>query len=241
MDVPFEGLLARKDRQPTLRKRATLALSVVLHAVALVVAISYSFWHVDELSAPALAVTLRLAVPPPPPPPPPPRRSSSTRSQTQTKPEVLTRPKEPTTRPEPKAQTKEDEKDDGEAQGEAGGVQGGVVGGVVGGVLPAEQTGPKILPPQVARGLLLIDPSAEQYRVKVPRVMESVSFNFVARLRVCVSEQGSVTQVQVLKGGDPAIDPQFPTVISRWRYRPYMADGRAVPWCTLLDYKFSQR
>jgi outer membrane biosynthesis protein TonB len=72
-------------------------------------------------------------------------------------------------------------------------------------------------------------------------MMESVAFKFVARLRVCVSEQGTVTQVQVLKGGDPAIDPQFPTVIGRWRYRPYMADGRAVPWCTLLDYKFFQR
>jgi hypothetical protein len=235
MDVPFEGLLARKDPRRTLRKRATLALSVMLHGVAVVIGIIYSFWHVDELSAPALAVTLHLGMPPPPPPPPPPKRSS-TKSQTKAKPEVLTQPKEPT-RPEPKAQPEEDQKE----EGEVGGVEGGVVGGVVGGVLPPKETGPKILPPQVARGLLLIDPSAEQYRVKVPRMMESVAFNFVARLRVCVSAQGTVTQVQVLKGGDPAIDPQFPTVIGRWRYRPYMTDGRAVPWCTLLDYRFFQR
>jgi hypothetical protein len=119
-----------------------------------------------------------------------------------------------------------------------------VVGGVVGGVLPPpppKDTGPKILPPQIAKGLLLIDPTAEPYRVKVPRTMESLTFSFVARLRICVSEQGTVTQVQVLKGADPAIDPQFPTVIGRWRYRPYTVDGRAVNWCTLLDYQFSQR
>jgi protein TonB len=242
----FEGVLGHRDRRPTLRKRVALTASAALHATALAVGIVYSFWHVEELSPPALAVTLHLGVVPPPPPPPPPKKSTN---KPKTKPglksETLIQPKAQQVRPEPEEKPNEtEESDEGVVGGEAGGVKGGVIGGVIGGVPPPpppKDTGPKILPPQLARGLLLIDPSLEQYRVKVPPAMESLQFNFTARLRICVSELGAVTQVQVLKGADPAIDPQFPRVIGRWRYRPYTVDGRPVPWCTLLDYQFSQR
>ena len=91
---------------------------------------------------------------------------------------------------------------------------------------------------KIARGQLLIDPNAERYRVKLPQVLARSGETFVAMLRVCVSAQGGVTSVQLMKGASPAIDGQFPSVIGRWRYRPLLDSGRAIPFCYTMSMRF---
>jgi len=118
----------------------------------------------------------------------------------------------------------------------AGGVKGGVVGGVVG--APA---GPATLAANIARLQLLIDPNAEQYKVRLPPALARGGGAFAAVVRVCVSEQGSVSDVKVLRGADPAIDPQIPVVLGRWKYRPYQENGRPRPFCYLLRYEVTAR
>lgn len=248
--MAFEAIL--NDERKTSRGfwRAMLVVSVGLHVVALVAGVVHSIWQVEEMPMPSLEVTLTAAVAPPPPPPPPPARKKSADSRPKTRPQpkpteivVPTEVPKDTPLPEPA-----DDGADDEPEGQVGGVEGGVEGGVLGGVVgapppppPPKPTGPKNVSAKVARGQLLIDPNAERYRVKLPPPLARSGEVYVAMLRVCVSAQGTVTGVQLIKGASPAIDSQFPSVIGRWRYRPLLSDGQPTPFCYPLRYEVSGR
>jgi protein TonB len=240
--VAFEAVLAHSAggarRRSQRWRRVTLIVSVAVHVGALAVGVAYSLWQVDELPLPAVTVTLSASAPPPPPPPPAARRASTSKPKVrpvETKPEILVQPREtPKQVPKP-------EPEDAPEGGVAGGVKGGVQGGVVGGVLGAPAQGPRVLAPQVAKGLLLIDPNDERYRVRLPPALERAGVTLTALLFICVSAQGAVTEVRILKGAGPGIDPQIPTVLGRWRYRPLLLDGRPTPFCTQLRYEITAR
>jgi len=248
--MAFEAILTRERHGASGFWRAMLVLSVALHVVALVAGVVHSIWQVEEMPMPSLEVTLTAAVAPPPPPPPPPARKKATERRPKTRPqprpnEIVTPTEVPKDAPKP---AEDDSNDADEAAGQVGGVEGGVEGGVVGGVLggtppppPPKPTGPKNVSAKVARGQLLIDPNAERYRVKLPPPLARSGEVYVAMLRVCVSAQGTVTGVQLIKGASPAIDSQFPSVIGRWRYRPLLADGQPTPFCYPLRYEVSGR
>lgn len=252
--MAFEAILQQQQAKPQRWRRATLIVSVVLHVVALAGALVHSVWQVEEMPMPSLQVTLTAAVPPPPPPPPPAARKSASESRPKSrpvepKPQELVVPKDtPKEQPKPEAEA-EGATDNGEANGQVGGQVGGVSGGVVGGVLgappppppPPKPSGPKLVSASVGRGQLLIDPNAERYRVKLPLALARSGDTYTALLRLCVSAEGGVTSVQVLKGAGAALDGQFPSVMGRWRYRPLMVDGVATPFCYLLRYEVSGR
>jgi protein TonB len=251
--MAFEAILQQQQARPQRWRRATLLLSVVAHGAALSAALVHSVWQVEEMPMPSLQVTLTAAVPPPPPPPPPAARKAASESRPKTrpvepKPQELVVPKDtPKEHPKPEAAT-EASLDPGAADGQVGGQIGGVPGGVVGGVPgapppppPPKPTGPKIVSASVGRGQLLIDPNSERYRVKLPLALARSGETYVALLRLCVSAEGGVTSVQVLKGAGAALDGQFPSVMGRWRYRPLMADGVPTPFCYLLRYEVSGR
>jgi len=254
--MAFEAILDQQQAKPKAWRRATLLASVAAHVVALSAALVHSVWQVEEMPMPSLQVTLTAAVPPPPPPPPPPaarKAASESRPKTrpvEPKPQELVVPKD-TPKEHPKPETAaESGTDVGEANGQVGGQVGGVTGGVVGGVLgapppppppPPKPTGPKNVSASVGRGQLLIDPNAERYRVKLPPVLARSGETYTAMLKLCVSAEGGVTSVQVLKGAGAALDGQFPSVMGRWRYRPLVVDGAATPFCYLLRYEVSGR
>jgi hypothetical protein len=50
-----------------------------------------------------------------------------------------------------------------------------------------------------------------------------------------------VTSVRLVRGADPSIDSQIPTVLGRWRYRPYTIDGKPAPFCWPLRYQVSAK
>jgi protein TonB len=248
--MAFEAILSERRAKPNFWRRLTLTVSAALHIVALLAGLVYSVWQVDEMPMPSLQVTLTAAPPPPPPPPPPAARKSAEnrpKTRVEPKPQELVVPKEiPKQAPQPEPEHAED---NGQDNGQVGGVVGGVAGGVVGGVVgsptppppPPTPSGPKMVSAKVARGQLLIDPNAEQYRVKLPPPLARSGETYVAMMRVCVSAQGTVTGVQLMKGATPAIDGQFPSVIGRWRYRPLLVDGVPTPFCYPLRYEVSGR
>lgn len=242
--MAFEAILSDQRTKPRSWRRIMLALSVALHALALLGGVAHSMWQVEEMPLPSLQVTLTAALPPPPPPPPPARKKSpdsKPKVRPVAKPQELVVPKD-TPKEEPKKEP-EAAADDGESDDPAG-QPGGVVGGVVGAAPPPvapKPTGPKLVSAQIARGQLLIDPNAERYRVKLPPPLARSGETYVAMLRICVSAQGSVSGVQLMKGASPAIDSQFPSVIGRWRYRPLLADGQPTPFCYLLRYEVTGR
>lgn len=239
--MAFEAVLA--SARPTTAgrwRRVTVAVSIAVHAVALAIGVAYSFWTIEDLPMPAVAVTLVGGAPPPPPPPPAKRHSTGKTKPHIEKPHTLVQPKEHQEAPKEKPKDEEDAKDDGQEGGVKGGVAGGVVGGVVG-APPPKDTGPKMVSPLIARQQLLIDPNADAYKVTLPPPLARTGMRFSAVVRVCVSTQGTVSEVKVLRGADPAIDPQIPTVLGRWRYRPYMIDGQPVPFCYTIRYDVSAR
>ena len=254
--MAFEAILSQQRAKPKGWQRAMIIVSVALHAGALLAGIVHSLWQVEEMPLPSLQVTLAEAPPPPPPPPPPPAAKKSSESRPKTRPvepktQELVVPKE-TPKEQPKAEP--EEAADGQENGQPGGVQGGVVGGVQGGVVggvvgsptpppppPPKPTGPAMLSAKLGRGQLLIDPNDERYRVKLPPPLARSGETYVALLKVCVSAQGTVSAVQLMKSATPAVDSQFPSVIGRWRYRPLLVEGVPTPFCYPLRYEVSGR
>lgn len=246
--MAFEAILSERAVAPRSWRRVTIAVSLAAHAAALVAGIVHSLWQVDEMPMPSIEVTLADSVPPPPPPPPPARKKSQPKAQTTRKivepnPQALVQPKDT-----PQAPEQEPEPDGNEPEGVVGGVEGGVVGGVVGGVPappppppPPPKKGPEMVSARIARGQLLINPSDPRYRVDLPPALARTGETFTALLLVCVSAQGSVTGVRVLSSAGPALDPQFPRVLRRWRYRPLLMNGRPTPFCYRLRYQVSGR
>ena len=192
---------------------------------------------------PAVEVTLAMAPPPPPPPPPPPKRSSSKpkTKPVEPKPKAIVAPIEtPKAEPAPQEEESgEDESDEGEEGGQEGGVVGGVVGGIVGGTAPPppKSTGPKLLTTKAGHSLLAINPQVRPYKVNVPEEYVSRGDEYVAQIRICVNTQGTVSSVRILKPSIPVIDLQIPQVIPRWKYKPYLVEGKPTDFCYPMNYR----
>ncbi|HEY0192790.1 MAG TPA: protein kinase [Kofleriaceae bacterium] len=61
--------------------------------------------------------------------------------------------------------------------------------------------------------------------------------------KLCLTTDGSVSSVNQLKStGFPSYDQKITTTIrSRWRYRPYLVNGKASPVCTAVRFVYSQQ
>lgn len=239
--MAFEAILSEQRAAPSGWRRIIMTFSVLLHAIALAAGVAHSVWQVEEMPMPAVEVTLSMAPPPPPPPPPPPKRSSSTKPKTKPidKPKTIVVPKEtPKAEPEPEASEEQGEEDEGEEGGVEGGVVGGVVGGIVGGTAPPppKSTGPKLLTTKAGHSLLAINPQVRPYKVNVPEEYVARGDQYVAQIRICVSASGTVNSVKILKPSIPVIDLQIPQVIPRWKYKPYMLEGKPTEFCYPMNY-----
>jgi hypothetical protein len=103
----------------------------------------------------------------------------------------------------------------------------------------SDTNGARSVPGRVAKAQLAIDPNAAEYRVALPPSLARADMKLAAVVKICVSPEGKVTDVKLLKSADPALDPQIPLVLSRWRFHPLMANGRAVPFCYVTQYEIS--
>jgi periplasmic protein TonB len=241
--MAFEAILSEQRSAPSGWRRIIMTFSVLIHAIALAAGVAHSIWQVEEMPMPAVEVTLAMAPPPPPPPPPPPKRSSS-KPKTKPidpKPKTIVAPKEtPKAEPEPEAAEEESEEDDeGEDGGQEGGVVGGVVGGIVGGTAPPppKSTGPKLLTTKAGHSLLAINPQVRPYKVNIPEEYVARGDEYVTQIRICVNAQGTVSSVKILKPSISVIDLQIPQVIPRWKYKPYLLNGKPTDFCYPMNYR----
>jgi periplasmic protein TonB len=233
--MAFEAFLTQDRVLPRKGRRIMVALSLALHGGLLVAAVAYSFWHVDELSPPTVTVTFLANAPPPPPPPPPPKKRSAV---TPTVTREIVQPRA-TDLLQPKTQQKEEQK--GEENGVAGGVAGGVgLGEAIAAAPPPKEPDapPKFLAPSVGGQLLLTDPRKDaRYRVVMPPALSRAGMQLWAMLKVCVSKQGDVSDVKIIKGMDPTVDPLLQEKIKTWRYTPMTIDGRPAAFCYNVRYE----
>ncbi len=260
--MAFEAYL-QQDVRPRGGRRIMYTLSVALHVAAVLAAIAYSFWHVEELSPPRVTVTLlsAAAAPPPPPPPPPlgggaptPRHKPVVRPRVETpkvteivqpKVEEKEQPKET-----PREVTKEDVKPpiadappgpgtaDGVKGGVAGGVKGGVVGGTVGGTIGGTGTAPapvaaKFLPPHMAAQQRISGAEPD-----FPAHLRRAGANYLVMVKIVVGVSGAVESVTLQKRADPTLDGIVVATVKTWRFRPLMANGTPVPFSYFGRFEF---
>jgi protein TonB len=245
-----------QTRPPSRRRRLTYALSVVVHGALIGVGVVYSFWHVEELSPPMLRVTFLSAAPPPPPPPPPAGGGGAAKKKMVIKPKTVVQPKlaelvqpretpkkvEPKEEPEPKS--KEDE---GEKGGVKGGVGGGTVGGTVGGTIGGKPGGvvggtvggsgsapwAKFVPPDVAADHKLSGDMPD-----FPVSLRRTGIIYRLQAKICVTANGGVEKVIIMKGADPLLDDGVVAKVKTWRYRPLLANGLPIPFCYVKGFDF---
>jgi len=83
--------------------------------------------------------------------------------------------------------------------------------------------------------LLITDRSAPRYTTRVPYYC-TAGAPLASKVRICASETGNVTGVQVLEPSLPVLDRQLPKVIGDWEFRPYVLNGTPRPFCFEMTY-----
>jgi len=110
-----------------------------------------------------------------------------------------------------------------------------------GALAAAEIAGARTVSGRVAKAQLLIDPNTDEYRVSLPPSLARAEMKLAAVVKICVSTEGKVAGVKLLKSADPAVDPQIRAVLARWRFRPLLIDSRPVPFCYTTQYEIADR
>jgi len=105
----------------------------------------------------------------------------------------------------------------------------------------AAPTQPRLLSSKLGQAQLLTNPAAAKSRVRLPVGLDRMGETFSALVSICVSAGGSVSKVDILRSAGPALDPQIPSALSRWQYRPLLQDGKPTPFCYVLNYEIGAR
>jgi hypothetical protein len=100
---------------------------------------------------------------------------------------------------------------------------------------------PKFVPPNAATRLLDIDPMDDRYRAKLPPELATPGALYWAMVKICASPKGDVTEVKLIKSAHADVDPRIVEAMSRWRFKPLMVDGKAVPFCSNYRYQIATR
>jgi protein TonB len=230
----FRSLVFTEPRSHGAGRGATLAASIVIHAVLLAVAIVTPLLFFEE-ALPVTDVAVRAfftsppeVAPPPPPPPPPPPAAMRTRSPQA----VATPPPEPARfvapvevpdQLPPEEETVGIGVEGGVPGGVEGGVPGGVAGGIVGGLPPA--TTPAASGPVVRVGGNIRAPKL-LYEVKpeYPPLAVQARIQAIVILDAHVGTDGRVKSVRVLRG-NPVLDEAAIAAVKQRRYQPLLLNG----------------
>jgi protein TonB len=218
-----------------------LPVSLILHAIALVMIVIVPLLQPAELPEPAAAVRAffvePMSAPPPPPPPPPPAPKQANTPKPIPRP-VMTETAKFTAPVDVPEQIKPEEGLDlGVEGGVAGGVEGGVPGGVVGGVVGGLPDAPA--PVQAVRvgGQIKEPKKLKTVNPVYPDIAKQARVQGVVILECTISPQGKVTDVKVLRG-IPLLDAAAIDAVKQWVYTPTLLNGVPVPVIMTVTVNF---
>jgi protein TonB len=260
--MAFEAYLQAGSALPSRGRRVTYTVSIAVHAAAVLIAVGYSFWHVEELTPPRVEVTFVSAAAAPPPPPPPPALgggSAAPKHKAVARPKVETAVKLPEVAqpkiervvepiveaPQPPKTASEVPHESapltntgtatgtGKPSGVAGGEANGITGGVPGGTGTTAGPAPKFLPPMMGSRQKISGADPD-----FPSNLAKAGASYLVIAKICVGTSGAVEAVTVLKHGHPTLDNIVMTTLKTWRYRPLTANGRPVPFCYPANFQF---
>lgn len=132
----------------------------------------------------------------------------------------------------------------GVAGGVVGGIPGGVVGGVLGGVPPPPPPPPP--PKPVRREPIRVGGNVQESKLikriepVYPELAKRARVSGVVILQVTVDEEGSVSDIRVLKG-HPLLDEEAIRAVRQWKYSPTLLNGEPVPVIATVTVIFNLR
>jgi TonB family protein len=230
-----------KEARP--RRFAAIAISVALHVGAVGGAVAWRMIRADELPAPKSLLIVHLARTPPLG-----ANVGGSKAPARVRKTVAKSPHEltpPTPIPTTNATTTTTSNATTSATTEGEGDRGGA------GLGPGDGTGagsgnggngagtgepaPRPIAPDVAEAYKLSGPlPSYTAAAKAARQTGTVL------AKVCVGTTGAVTNITVLRGL-PLLDDEVRRTVERWRYRPFLYNGRAVPFCHVASFVFELR
>lgn len=226
----FDFVLLSDPGEAARRRRATVTVSLVVHAAAIAGLILVPLL-LFEPSLPEVGDAVRAFfvmprdVPPPPPPPPPPAAAAravraTAAPQATPPPTAFVAPIEVPDQIKLEAAALDLGVEGGVPGGVEGGVPGGVLGGVVGG-LPAQPP-----PPKVVRigGQLVAPKLVHRVEPTYPQIAVQARAQAIIILEAHVDTTGRVKEVTVLRGS-PLFDEAAMEAVRQWRYQPLLLNG----------------
>ncbi len=103
--------------------------------------------------------------------------------------------------------------------------------------------GSRMVPPTVIEGRRISGTAAiAPDDVTKTLIMEARKTKLVGSYKLCLSAQGEVVDVAILKPtGFWAYDAKIVREMRTWRYRPYEVNGKPAPVCTAVTFIYRQR
>lgn len=154
--------------------------------------------------------------------------------------------------PKPEENSSDDEgQDDGVEGGVKGGVAGGVIGGVEGGTLGGVEGGAVAAPPPPAPPQNVAQQMLEGQRIAGDKQIQLGDANntmlknqginkMVVKAQMCLDAGGVPRSIEFKKSsGYSEVDGRIRGEMNKWRYRPYVVAGKAIPVCFVVIFNYT--
>jgi TonB family protein len=233
-----------KEARP--RRFTAIAISAALHLGAVGGAVAWRMTRADELPAPKSLLIVHLARTPPlgagagvSKAPARARKTVAKIPSALTPPTTIPTTTAPATTTTATTTTTTSSTTDGDGEAGGGGVGPGdgvgAGGGGGGGDGMGSEPAPRPVAPDVADAYKLSG-SLPSYTPAAKAARQTGT----VLAKVCVGTMGAVSSVTVLRGL-PLLDDEVRRTVERWRYRPFLYNGRAVPFCHVASFVFELR
>jgi protein TonB len=226
-----------------------ILLSTAAHVVVVGLLVVLPLLYITDQLPEMPTMMAFVAAPPAPPPPPPPPLAAKKAPETPppatpAAPGQLVAPVEAPPSVEPEPATNVGEGEDGVEGGVEGGVAGGVAGGIVGGLPDAPPPPPPPVPAEPRAPIRTggkVGTPALVYRVepKYPLMLAQAKVQGIVILEAIVGEDGTVTDLKVLRSVHQLLDREALAAVRQWRYEPLTLNGIPVRFVLTVTLSFT--
>jgi protein TonB len=243
--VLFSDILIESAAPEQRRRGLATTFSFAFQCVIIGVLLILPLMFTEALPTQQL-LTMLVTAPPPPPPPAPAVAQVVKIAQT----DVMNtgQLRTPTRIPRKVEMIREEEApppaiSGGVIGGIPGGIPGGQLGGVIGGIISSSASSTAIIPKIQPAKRIRISQGVTQGMViskiepTYPKLALSARVTGVVLVRAIISREGTITELQVVKG-HPILVPAALEAVKQWRYRPYLLNGEPVEVETYITVTF---
>ena len=240
----FDLIAGREKHLPSHATVPLLLSTVAQGTVIAIVALLPLLYVTDRLPELPTMMAFVAELPTPPPPPPPPvaikAKPEQPKAAAATQNQFIAPLEEP-------ARLSELPDDEYSWEGVPGGVEGGLAEGVVGGIVGGLPEPPPPPPPPapvhkapVRIGGQIRSPQLlKRVEPEYPPLAVAAQIQGVVILEATVNEEGTVTDVRVLRSVHPLLDREADRVVRQWRYSPVVLNDIPVPFILTVTVSFS--